>query len=83
MKIYTNIIREKHNNDNSSKNVGKKSWEIKKEEWLQKYASRILRIWSQWQTPFGVTSDYIVHIKTELANFYEDPLKKMFIESAY
>jgi len=54
-----------------------------KEKWLQKYASRILMVWSQWQTPLGVAPAYTDRIKTDLARFYDDPLKKMFIETTY
>ena len=54
-----------------------------KEKWLQKYASRILAYWSQWQTPLGVTCDYTDKIKNDLSRFYDDPLKKLFIEATY
>ena len=54
-----------------------------KEKWLQKYASRILMAWSQWQTPLGVASAYTDRIKMDLARFYDDPLKRMFIETTY
>jgi hypothetical protein len=54
-----------------------------KEKWLQKYASRILMVWSQWQSPLGVAPTYTNRIKTDLARFYDDPLKKMFIEATY
>lgn len=54
-----------------------------KEKWLQEYASRILMVWSQWQTPLGVACAYTDKIKTDLARFYDDPLKRMFIETSY
>jgi hypothetical protein len=54
-----------------------------KEKWLQKYASRILMVWSKWQPPLGVTSNYRDKIKTDLVGFYDDPLKRMFIETTY
>ena len=54
-----------------------------KERWLQKYASRILMVWSQWQSPLGVTRNYTNKIKLDLVSFYDDPLKKMFIEATY
>jgi hypothetical protein len=54
-----------------------------KEKWLQKYASRILTIWSQWQTPLGVTCNYTDKIKSDLVSFYDDPLKRLFIEATY
>lgn len=54
-----------------------------KEEWIQHYAVRILRLWLQWQTPLGVARDYVEQLKKDLAEFYDEPLKKMFIEAAY
>ena len=54
-----------------------------KEKWLQKYASRILMVWSQWQSPLGITRNYTNKIKTDLVSFYDDPLKRMFIEMSY
>ena len=57
--------------------------DINKEKWLQKYASRILTVWSQWQTPLGVAPAYTDRIKKDLVRFYNDPLKRMFIETTY
>jgi hypothetical protein len=54
-----------------------------KAEWLEKYASRILAVWSHWQTPLGVACAYTDKIKTDLVRFYDDPLKRMFIEATY
>jgi len=54
-----------------------------KEMWLQKYASRILKIWGRWQTPLGVAPAYTDRVKQDLVRFYEDPLKRMFIEASY
>ena len=54
-----------------------------KEKWLQHYASRILQLWSHWQTPLGVACAYTDKIKTDLGRFYDDPLKRMFIEATY
>ena len=54
-----------------------------KEQWLETYASRILAHWSQWQTPLGVACAYTDKIKTDLGRFYDDPLKRMFIEASY
>jgi hypothetical protein len=56
---------------------------IARDKWLQKYSQRLLRLWLQRQTPFGVACAYTEHIKEDLAEFYEDPLKKKFIETTY
>ena len=61
----------------------KPSSDTHKEKWLQKYASRILTVWAQWQTPLGVACTYTDKIKKDLARFYDDPLKMMFIEASY
>jgi len=57
--------------------------DIGKRQWLQKYSLKLLKSWLQWQTPLGIASAYAEHIKEDLADFYEDPLKRMFIEATY
>jgi len=83
MNTYKNIIGENHNHDSRIQNMEKQLWEINKEKWLHKYASRILQLWSKWQTPLGIANIYTVEIKAYLASFYDDPLKKIFIELSY
>ena len=57
--------------------------EIMKLKWLQKYSHRLLGQWHQWQTLLGIDSAYADKIREDLAEFYDDPLKKTFIESTY
>jgi len=57
--------------------------DIAKKKWLQKYSRRLLRFWLQWQTPLGIACAYAEQIKEDLAESYEDPLKRMFIETTY
>lgn len=54
-----------------------------KESWLQEYAGRILDHFLQWQTPLGISPAYAGKIKTDLDKFYDDPLKRLFIEATY
>jgi len=54
-----------------------------KEEWIQHYADRMLRLWLAWQTRLGVARDYVEQLKANLAELYEEPLKKVFIEKTY
>ena len=54
-----------------------------KKKWLQKYSCRLLRLWLQRGAPLGVPPVYIRQIKEDLAKFYDDPLKRMFIETTY
>ena len=37
--------------------------------------------WLQWQTPLGIAPAYAEQIERDLAAFYEDPLKRVFIET--
>ena len=69
--------------DTSSPNPPESMRDAQKEKWLQKYASRILMVWSHWQTPLGVAYTYTHKIKMDLGRFYDDPLKRMFIEATY
>ena len=53
-----------------------------KEEWAEKHARLFQRRFEQWQKPFGIDSEeYLRHLRKDLIDFYEDPLKKSLIES--
>lgn len=54
-----------------------------RESWLQEYAGRILGHFLQWQTPLGIAPAYAGKVKSDLAEFYDDPLKRMFIEATF
>ena len=69
--------------DTSSRNHQESMRDTQKERWLQKYTSRILMAWSHWQTPLGMACTYTHKIKMDLGRFYDDPLKRMFIEATY
>ena len=69
--------------DTRSHNHQESMRDPQRERWLQKYASRILMVWSHWQTPLGVACIYTNKIKMDLGRFYDDPLKRMFIEATY
>jgi len=57
--------------------------DMRKRKWLQKYSRRLLRHWLRWQTPLGVTAAYVGKIEADLAEFYDEPLKRMLIEATY
>jgi len=57
--------------------------DIARKNWIQKYSRRLLRLWLGGPSPLGVAGTYAEHIKKDLAEFYEDPLKKKFIETTY
>lgn len=77
------MIMDRHNNYSSANRKITSKLQRRKEKWIQKYAERILKLWSQWQTPLGVSVKYVEHIKQDLTEYYEVPLKKRFIESTY
>jgi hypothetical protein len=43
----------------------------------------MLRLWVRWQTPLGVAPGYAARLEKDLAECYEHPLKRMFIETTY
>ena len=65
------------------KEVNRKKTKQTKDEWIQHYAKRIYSFWFQWQTPLGIAYKYVEQIKKDLMKFYDDPLKRTFIEATY
>jgi len=71
--------------------VGKKSQkvsqsreiDITRDKWIHIYSLNLLRLWLQQQPPFDIAFTYTAQIKEDLADFYEDPLKRKFIEATY
>ena len=56
---------------------------ISKKLWVQKYSRRLLKLWLQWQSPLGIARTYIEQIEKDLAKYYDEPLKRIFIEKTY
>jgi hypothetical protein len=56
---------------------------ISKKIWVQKYSYRMLKLWLQRQSPLGIARTYIEQIEKDLAGYYDDPLKRIFIETTY
>ncbi len=56
---------------------------IPKEEWMHKYAQRILKVWQTWQTPLGIDERYSEVLKDQLSEYFDDPLKRELIEATY
>ena len=55
-----------------------------KEDWVTRYATRILGIWRNQHGPLGrVSKQYIEKIKKDLTEDFDDPLKKELIETTY
>ena len=54
-----------------------------KEEWLKHYSDQIFSLWLRWQTPLGISHLYIERVMQELSEYYNEPLKRKFIEATY
>jgi hypothetical protein len=54
-----------------------------KEEWLEHHSNNIFRLWQRWQTPLGISLQYLERVKQELSEYYKEPLKQKFIEATY
>jgi len=53
-----------------------------KEEWIEKHARLFQKRFEQWQKPLGIDGEeYLRHLRKDLIDFCEDPLKKSLIES--
>ena len=71
-------MQNKKERDNQSGNAV-----LSKTEWIQKYAPRIHRLYSQWQNPLGLAKSYVNQIKDDLEAYYDNPLKRMLVETSY
>ncbi len=54
-----------------------------KEDWIQLYTSRILRVWFHQGGPLGLAYAYANWIRNDLAKAYDHPLTRAFIEESY
>ena len=43
----------------------------------------MLKLWLRWQSPLGIARTYIEQIEKDLAKYYDEPLKRIFIEKTY
>ncbi len=56
---------------------------MNKKRWIEHYCELIFKAWQSWQTPLGVAAGYRIQIRRDLAGFYDDPIKRSFVESSY
>lgn len=54
-----------------------------KKDWVQQYADRMFALWLKRQTCLGIARHYLEQLREDLEKWYDDPLKKMFIEATY
>ncbi len=57
--------------------------EVTKQAWVDEYASRILQVWYKWPSPFGLDKQYSKEVKSQLSEYFDDPLKRDLIETTY
>lgn len=56
---------------------------LAKEDWIQLYTSRILRVWFHQEAPLGLALAYANWIRKDLSKCYAKPLRRAFIEESY
>jgi hypothetical protein len=76
------------NNSNGSLRPMSRSCEVAaaaltKEDWIQLYTGRILRVWFHHEAPLGLAGTYANWIRRDLARSYTQPLVRAFIEETY
>ncbi len=55
--------------------------EKEKQKWTRTYSRRVTHLFDQWQELLEIDSRaYRKYLESELANSFDDPLKKNFIE---
>ncbi len=53
-----------------------------KQQWAEEHARRMQKRFEQWQRPLGIDGrEYFEYLRSELADYCEDPLLKELIES--
>ena len=83
MNRHEETVKRVGRSDTSTSNPEKSQIRMCKEEWIQHYADRMLGLWQVWQTSLGVARGYVEQLKTDLAELYEEPLKRTFVETTY
>jgi len=53
-----------------------------KQQWVSEQAQRLLQNWRKQQSPFGIGPEFIRQLERDLAQFYDQPLIRNFIENS-
>ena len=56
---------------------------LTKEDWIQRYTSRILKAWFRQDAPLGLAWAYANWIRMDLSKCHGKPLMRAFIEETY
>ncbi len=54
-----------------------------KNQWIQTYSEKMLKLWKTWQGALSVADEYIEQIKEDLSKLYDNPLERSLIENTY
>jgi len=57
--------------------------EITKQDWVDKYAGRVLALWRILEGPLGIDETYKEQLQKQLSEYFDEPLKRNLIESTY
>lgn len=57
--------------------------ELTQQEWVEKYADKMMANWQNWQGPLGVDESYKQLLTKQLAASFAEPLKRDLIERTY
>ena len=57
--------------------------EIEKQDWVNEYADKILEVWRSQKGPLGIDTQYIQQLKSQLDEYFDNPLKRSLIETSY
>ena len=79
----TNCQDSDHNSSGINAMESRPKAQQSKEDWVEYYANQMLRFLIAWGTCLGVSRQYLVPLRQELTESYEQPLKKSFIEATY
>ena len=56
---------------------------LTKKQWVEKYAKRIMNYWQKLDCAFDIDINYNSHIRKDLEQAFDDPLKRQLIETSY
>ena len=57
--------------------------ENKKREWIRKYAAKAFDHWCSYEHHIAVSDDYRGKLEMDLAQHYDDPLAREFVEKMW
>ena len=85
MIAYANTVNTKQSCNIGSGNRKKATskTQMPKNTWIRHYADRMFRGLQRWQGPLGISRDYVEKIREDLTALYDNPLKRIWVETTY